>query len=164
MAYVRLFRALEEAQVRYLVVGGVAVVLHGHARFTADVDLVVALDAPNVARVVEVLRHEGFRPRAPVPLDAFVDADERRRWADEKGLVALSLWNPSLPLAEIDLFVQEPFVFDDCYARSVTLELGGSRVRVLGREDLVAMKRAAGRPKDLDDALALEALRREEEP
>jgi hypothetical protein len=156
--HLRVFQALEAAEVRYLVVGGLAVVLHGHPRFTADIDLVVALDAGNVARVVGVLRAEGFRPRVPVSLDAFAVEEERRRWIDEKGLVALSLWNPSQPLAEIDLFVDAPFDFDACFARSVTLAVAGQRVRVLAREDLVAMKRAAGRPKDLEDALALEAL------
>jgi hypothetical protein len=160
--HVRIFRALEAAEVRYLVVGGLAVVLHGHARFTSDIDLVVSLDAENAARVVDVLHREGFRPRAPVLLQAFANADERRRWVDEKGLVALSLWNPAMPLVEVDLFVQEPFPFDDRFARAVVMALAGTRVRVIAREDLVAMKRAAGRPKDLDDALALEALAAEE--
>jgi hypothetical protein len=49
-----LFAALGQAQARYLVVGGVAVVLHGHPRFTADLDLVVALDPDNVRRVFAV--------------------------------------------------------------------------------------------------------------
>lgn len=157
--HLRIFRALEAEHVRYLLVGGLAVVVHGHARFTADVDLVVALDPENARRVVDVLTREGFRPRAPVPLGAFADESERSRWVSEKGLIALSLWNPELPLAEVDLFVQSPFAFDEHYARSTVVSLGGEFVRVIARDDLIAMKRAAGRPKDLEDARILESLR-----
>ena len=156
--HLRIFRALNAEHVRYLVVGGLAVVVHGHPRFTADIDLVVALDPENARRVVDVLGREGFRPRAPVPLSAFADAAERARWVEEKGLIALSLWNPSVPLAEVDLFVKEPFAFDDHYGRAHEVSIGGERVRVIAREDLIAMKRAAGRPKDLDDVRVLESL------
>ncbi len=158
MEHLRIFRALNAEHVRYLVVGGLAVVVHGHPRFTADIDLVVALDPENARRVVDVLGREGFRPRAPVPLSAFADAAERARWVEEKGLIALSLWNPSVPLAEVDLFVKEPFAFDDHYGRAPEVSIGGERVRVIAREDLIAMKRAAGRPKDLDDVRVLESL------
>src|SRR6266568_752754 len=62
---------LSAAKVRYLVVGGVAVVLHGHLRTTAALDLVVALDEGNARRAVEALESMGFRPRAPVPAALF---------------------------------------------------------------------------------------------
>src|SRR5713101_1184841 len=52
MFYIELFRALEEEKVRYLLVGGLAVNLHGIARFTADVDIMLALDAENLGHCV----------------------------------------------------------------------------------------------------------------
>jgi hypothetical protein len=60
----RILAALNEARVRYVVVGGVAVVLHGHLRFTADLDLVLALDRDNVLAALAALQGLGFRPRA----------------------------------------------------------------------------------------------------
>jgi hypothetical protein len=65
-----IFEALDAAGVRYVAVGGVAVVLHGHARLTADLDLAVDLAAGPAAAAIAALTGIGFRPRAPVdPID-----------------------------------------------------------------------------------------------
>ncbi|HEX2251636.1 MAG TPA: hypothetical protein VHQ65_00040 [Thermoanaerobaculia bacterium] len=60
----QVLKALGRAEVRYLVVGGVAVVLHGYLRATADLDLLLALDEVNVRRAVSALEALGYRPRA----------------------------------------------------------------------------------------------------
>jgi hypothetical protein len=153
-----IFDALERGRVRYLVVGGVAVVLHGHPRFTADLDLVVALDPGNARAAITALATLGYRPRAPVDGGRFADASERQRWIDEKGLTVFTLWSPDHPATEIDLFVREPFPFDAAWSRATIAELGNVRVPVSSIGDLVALKRTAGRPKDLEDIRVLEAI------
>lgn len=157
---VRIFDALAQARVRYLVVGGVAVVLHGHPRLTADLNLVVALDPKNLRAAIRALASLGYRPRAPVDAEAFADPAVRRSWIAEKGLRVFSLWSDSLPATEVDLFVEEPFPFDDAYARGVRVWVQGVPITVAGLEDLIALKRAAGRQKDLEDAGALDAIAR----
>lgn len=82
---------LAREKVRFLVVGGVAVVLHGYLRLTADLDIVLALDAENVARAVAMLEREGFEPRAPVALQEFRDSETRARWAGEENMQVFSL-------------------------------------------------------------------------
>lgn len=159
----RIFAALEEAGVRYLVVGGVAVVLHGHPRLTADLDLAIALDPANVRATAGALRSLGYRPRTPVSLDDLADPEQRRSWIDEKNLTVLSLASPEVPLTEVDLFAAEPFPFEPAYRRALTVSIGSTRVTAASFEDLVALKRMAGRPKDLADVAALEAIRREDE-
>jgi hypothetical protein len=131
----RIFLALERANVRYLVVGGVAVVLHGHPRLTADLDLVIALDADNVRAAAEALRSLGYTPRAPVSLDAFADPAVRREWIEEKGLTVLSLASPELPLTEVHLFAAEPFPFDAAYRRALRVTIGGAVISVAGLEN-----------------------------
>ena len=79
----RIFAALEQSGTRYLVVGGVAVVLHGYPRFTADLDLVLALDPANLRLALDALAQLGYRPRAPVALDEFLDPATRQRWIEE---------------------------------------------------------------------------------
>lgn len=155
----RVFRALESAGSRYLVVGGVAVVLHGYPRFTADLDLVLALEQDNARRSLAALEGLGFRPRAPVPMLAFADAPTREAWVVDKGLLVFSLWNPDMPLTEVDLFVREPFPFEAAFARAIRIELDGSVVFVASIDDLIELKRAAGRPKDLEDIRALQTLK-----
>jgi hypothetical protein len=158
----RIFAALEASSVRYLVVGGVAVVLHGHLRFTADLDLMLALDEPNVLAALAALERLGYRPRAPVPLRAFADPSQREDWARTKGMTVFSLWSPDLPGTEVDLFVSEPIRFEDAWLRRVRADLGGALVNVAALRDLTEMKRRAGRPQDLEDVRALEAIARDD--
>jgi hypothetical protein len=157
----RIFAALEASGARYLVVGGVAVVLHGHLRFTADLDLAVAFDLGNVELVLGALQRLGYRPRAPVPLRAFADAEQRADWVRTKGMTVFSLWSADLPGTEIDLFVEDPLPFEAAWPRRLRADLGGLGVNVAGLADLIEMKRRAGRPQDLEDMRQLDAIARE---
>ena len=152
------FAALQRAGVRYLVVGGVAVVLHGYPRFTADLDLVVALDRENVLGFLAALDALDYRPQAPVPAVALADAETRRLWIQEKNLKVLSFWSPEHPATEIDVFVAEPFPMDLALARSLRVPLGELTVPVASIPDIIFLKRQSARPKDLDDIQALEAI------
>lgn len=150
--------ALERAGARYLIAGGLAVVAHGHVRFTADVDLLLDPEPGNLGRVVEALRALGYVPRAPVPLDAFLDPGERARWKSEKGMVVFSLGSADHPATEVDLFLDPPIEFAPAWKRSISMELApGVPARFVSLSDLRAMKRASGRPVD---QLDLEALAR----
>jgi hypothetical protein len=156
---VRIFAALERAGVKYLVVGGVAVVLHGHLRVTADVDLVIKLDDANALAAMKALEALDFRPRAPVRIEQFANEALRKSWIDDKGMTVFSLWSPGMPGTEVDIFVAEPFDFDATFARAIRAPLEGTTVSVIALDDLLVLKRAAGRDKDREDVRALEALR-----
>lgn len=157
-----LLGALDQAGVRAVVVGGVAVVLHGHPRLTVDLDLVIDLEPANVRRALGVFREHGLRPRLPVDPEEFADPGVRERWRQDRGLVVFSLHDPNNPLREVDVFAEEPIPFDHLWGASETLDVGGVPVRVASVDHLIAMKRAAGRPQDLADIAALDALRAEE--
>ena len=75
---------LNKHQVKYLIVGGLVVVAHGYVRFTADVDLMLSVDPPNLTRMVAAMKELGYQPRAPVGLDEFLDPSARQRWAKQK--------------------------------------------------------------------------------
>jgi predicted nucleotidyltransferase len=153
-----IFAALGKRKVRYLIVGGVAVVLHGIPRFTADIDLVLALDKSNVLAALDALVGLGYRPRAPVPLLDFADPALRRDWIEEKGLTVFSLWSADHPATEIDLFIEEPFPFEEVFARATQVDLGSNQVTVASVADLIELKRRADRPKDREDIERLMAL------
>jgi hypothetical protein len=154
----RVLTALNAANIRYLIVGGVAVVLHGHLRTTADLDLVVQLQAQNIREAIAALVALGYRPRAPVDPFDFADRSIREQWISEKGLAVFSLWSPNEPTLEVDLFVEEPFDFDQAYARAIHAPLDKTTASVASLEDLIATKRRSGRPEDLADITALEAI------
>jgi len=152
-------KALNDADVRYLVVGGLAVVAHGFVRFTADVDLVLDPGPEPMRRAVAALSNLGYRPRAPVEFIEFADPGQRVRWSREKGLTVFSAFSPEHPATEIDLFVEMPFDFEVVYARAERKEVApGLEATFVGLSDLIAMKRSAGRPQDLQDVESLESL------
>lgn len=153
--------ALEREGVRYLVVGGVAVVLHGHLRTTLDLDLVLQLERSNLERALKAFTDLGLRPQAPVPLDSFADPVNRETWRREKNMTVFSLWHPDHPGFAVDLFVREPFDFDAVYRRALRVPLEGAQATVLSRADLLEMKRATGRAQDLEDIAALSNLAEE---
>ena len=153
--------ALNAGGVRYLVVGGLAVVAHGYVRATKDVDLVVQLEPENTLRAARALGELGYRPVVPVALEEFADAAKRREWIEQKHAVVLQLYGARDPLARVDLFLAEPFDFDQAYAEAEPIEVAPAVVAsFVGLERLLSMKRAAGRPQDLTDIAELEALRR----
>ncbi len=141
-----------------MVVGGVAVVLHGHLRTTMDLDLVIELEPENVRQTLEALSGLGFQPIVPVPMTAFADPAIRDSWIRERNMVVFSLWHPSKPTLKIDIFVSEPFDFDAAYERSVRVDLGRTEATVVAVDDLIALKREAGRPQDLADVESLSRL------
>lgn len=148
-----------------MVVGGLATVLHGHARLTADIDLIVDLVPDEARKAVETLTGLGFRPRAPVEPLAFADARIRRQWVEEKGMRVFALWNAANPMLEVDLFAENPVDFEELWNHAVIVKLTQTVVRIASIQDLIRLKRLAGRPQDLADIEALETiLRRREGP
>ena len=153
-----LFEALNRADVRYVVVGGVATVLHGFARLTAGVDLVIDLNPGEARKAIRALGALGLRPRAPVDPLAFADPVARTSWIRDKGMRVFSFWDPTQPMREVDLFVEHPIEFEGLFARAEIVPLDTTSVRVASIADLIALKRSAGCPQDLADIEALEAI------
>jgi hypothetical protein len=153
-----LFEALESGGVRYVVVGGVATVLQGFARLTADVDLVVDLSPPEARKAVDALVRLGLRPRAPVDPLGFADPALRREWIETRGMRVFSFWDPAEPMREVDLFVEHPIPFEDLFARADRVAIGPLLVRIASIPDLIRLKEIAGRPEDRIDIEALQAI------
>ncbi len=144
--------ALNDAEVRYLVAGGIAVNAHGHLRLTNDVDLVVKLDPANVRAAWSTLEDLGYRPAVPLRMDEFADTATRERWTREKGMQVLRFWSDRHRTTPVAVFAAEPFDFDTEHARAYSAELSPDlSVRFVRIETLISMKEEAGRPMDMDD-------------
>jgi hypothetical protein len=152
------FDALNAAGVRYVVVGGVAVVLHGHARLTADLDIAIDLSPGATADAMRALGEIGLRPRLPVEAADLADPDVRAQWITERGMRVFSLWDPDDPLRSVDVFVENPIDFDELWQRSEPVDLGDTETRIASIPDLIELKRRADRPQDRLDIEALEAI------
>lgn len=157
MFYLDLFRALAQHQVRYMLVGGLAMNLHGVPRMTMDVDLVLAMDEENLDRFIGCARTLGLTPQAPVPLAALKDAGQRRQWAEQKHMIAFAL-NPAQPGAPtVDVLIAPAIDISAAIARAQTRLVEDVPVSLAAVEDMIALKAAAGRRQDIAD---IEHLRR----
>jgi len=146
-----LFEALTRRNVRYVVVGGVAVVLHGHPRLTADVDLAIDLDPEPLAHTMQVLTELGFEPQRPVSIEQFMDPAIRAEWISQRNMTVFSLRSRTDALLSADVFAQNPIAFADLWRDAVQIALHSTTVRVASIPHLIEMKSLAGRPKDLED-------------
>jgi hypothetical protein len=154
-----IFRGLNEADVRYIVVDGFAVVVHGYARFTADLDLMLDLSDENVQRAIRVLKSEGFTPRIPVPIEQFADSATRESWVRDKNMVAYGLDSDLHPMMHVDIFASNPLNFEATYAQAVRREIAnGVEVVVISLDGLIYLKEMSARPKDLLDVDHLRRL------
>ena len=145
-------RALEGARVRYLVAGGVAVNAHGYLRFTQDMDLVIALDPVNIVCAFDALATLGYKPRVPITAEQFSNAELRQNWIREKGMQVLNLASDRHRETTVDIFVTEPFDFDEEHRSAFEGELApGLKMQFVSIQTLIAMKQIANRPRDLDD-------------
>lgn len=153
-----LLRELVLADVRFIVVGGVAVVMHGYLRATKDLDLVIDLSAPEARKALQVMLDAGLRPTVPVNALDFADPSIRQSWIEEKNMLVFQMCDPKDARRNVDLFVEAPMDFEQMWARAVRLRIDDVVVPVAAIRDLIAMKQSAGRPQDLDDIAQLEKL------
>jgi hypothetical protein len=141
-----LLREFSAADVRFMVVGAYAVAIHGWPRATKDLDVWVEPSAENAPRVLAALRAFG----APVATLGVTEDDLR----------VPGIWvTLGVEPARIDVLTKLTGLdFADAWPRSVEAGFGDARCHVIGFDDLLAAKRAAGRPQDIADVVALERL------
>jgi len=150
----RLIRIFRKHNVHFAIVGGYAVALHGAVRGTLDVDVILRLTKKNYRAAEIALREIGLMPRLPV--EAGQIFDYRKEYIRNKNLTAWSFWNPDNPAEIVDVIItQDLKKFKIKQVRS-----DNHIIPILGLGDLIRMKRKSGRPQDLEDAKALEELKK----
>lgn len=149
-----ILRLLVERGVDFVVIGGIAAVLHGSARNTFDLDICFAIDNANLDALGDVLlalgaRLKGLREGVPFVPDA-------------RTLRQVEVLTLITSLGELDVLARPPGApaYEELRRHADRYDLGGFNVSVASIDDLIAMKEAAGRPKDLLDIEELEAIKR----
>jgi Nucleotidyl transferase AbiEii toxin, Type IV TA system len=154
-----IFALLQTTGVRYVVVGGVAVNLHGFQRFTKDIDLVIELVPDRTLKALQALEAIGYKPNLPVKLAEFADPAIREGWIRDKGMTVFQLYSDQTRMS-IDIFVRYPLDFEALWNQSTKIDLPGSSLRIASINHLISMKREASRPQDLLDIEQLEKIKR----
>jgi predicted nucleotidyltransferase len=149
-----LLRRLDAAGVEFVVIGGIAAVAHGSPQITQDLDIVYAPDAENLERLSRALRDLNATLRGVVDDVPFVP--------DVRALTQVRLLTLDTDEGSLDLIAQPDGSrgYDELRAGSMEAVVQGTVVRIAGLDDLIAMKKAAGRAKDRLHVEELEAIRR----
>jgi predicted nucleotidyltransferase len=136
-------KCLNSRRVRYLLIGGWAVGIHGNPRLTADMDLLIGVDDKNIDGIIAALADFGIKGAQP---EFFKKKDNTFRI----GVAPLRI--------EI-LNKASGISFETCYARKKVVKLDGMQVKVISKSDLIKNKSAAKRPKDLADVAELKRIK-----
>ena len=140
--YVEMLNELSAAGAEFMVIGAHALAAHGYVRATKDLDIWVRPTAENAQRVWKALVSFGA-PLHDVSVDDFATRG--------------TIYQMGIDPDRIDIITEPAGAeFEDAWERRLTAVVDGVPYPVIGREDLIATKRAAGRPEDLVDILRLE--------
>jgi hypothetical protein len=154
-----LIKLLAESDVDFVLVGGLAVALHGYPRMTMDVDVVLSMDDNNLRRFIDAAKAVGLQPTIPVPIEALAQPELIEQWHREKGMLAFSLRSPEAQATVIDVLVRPVVPYAALRDAAVMIDTGPYRIPVASIDHLIAMKTGTGRGKDAIDIEALMKLR-----
>jgi hypothetical protein len=157
LLYIDLFRSLAAHNIPYLLVGGLAVNLHGIPRLTMDVDLAVKFTRESVSGLEAVCRELSLIPVQPVSIQHLADPAQRERLRHNKNMAAFSLRPPAATDPTVDVLLETVWDFDSAWERRIVRKVGEVSVNLASIQDLITMKLALRRPQDLAD---VEHLRR----
>ncbi|OGC08657.1 hypothetical protein A2230_05915 [candidate division WOR-1 bacterium RIFOXYA2_FULL_36_21] len=153
--YEDIFREMDEENIKYLLIGGVAVNLHGIPRATGDIDMLIAMEKKNVQKFVEITKKLGLKPKIPVQASDLADSKKLKEWKKEKNMQVFSFIHPDNPYITIDIMTENYISFEQAYKRRKKTKAWGINVSVASIPDLIKLKEISGRTQDLADIEAL---------
>ncbi|HMO19271.1 MAG TPA: hypothetical protein PKA63_09740 [Oligoflexia bacterium] len=160
MIFEKIFRAFDQHGLKYAVIGGIAVNLHGYNRLTGNLDIIISLDDENISRFISITKSLGLVPRLPVKIEDFANNDIRKSWISEKNMAVFSVYNPSNPLEHVDVKIDGENNIESYLSNSEIVEADDIKIFLVSLDDLIKLKQEAGRERDLVDIRALERIKR----
>jgi hypothetical protein len=155
--FMSLFETLERSGARFVVVGGLAALLHGVGRTTTDVDICLDFAIDSAGPAIDSLTRSGYRPAAPVNPRDLADPISRTSWQRDNSMVVFSLWDSNNRRPTLDIMLEPTVPFSELWRDAVQVPLYGTSLRVASIPHLIQLKQHSSRPQDLAD---IEALRR----
>ena len=157
MDYYHIFKTLNENSIEYIVVGGLALNLHGIPRMTYDIDLLVNFEGDSMPKMLSILQEWGFLPRIPDPITDVLDNDKRQEWIEHKNLIAFTLYNDHFDIREIDIIISSPVSYSEAIQKIISSSLIDISIPTMCIEHLIKMKEDTGR---LQDRMDIDNLRK----
>ena len=145
--YEKEVKTLNKHRLKYLVVGGIAVNLHGLNRLTRDLDLMIDINEENLAKFIFLMDKLGYGSKVSID--------------DWKGKVAIAFRHNKIENKQIDVFMKNPIDFKKAYKKRAIFKIGKTKVSCVGLLDLIKMKEIANRDRDWIDIGYLKKYKQE---
>jgi hypothetical protein len=157
--YEKILAALVDADVDFIIGGGVACVLHGVERVTMDVDIAVATDPTNFAKFLSVMEKLGLKPRVPVDPRSLLDQRVLDHIIHEKQALVFSFLDPDVPTRQVDMFLHSDLNHQAMIKHVETVEFRGKSLKLVSKQKLLEIKLAIDPPR-AKDQIDIEFLRK----
>ena len=149
--YEKVFREFYYKRVNYLIVGGIALNLHGVPRATFDLDILVSWDDENIQKIDNILKKLRFKSTAPISLSDLKSTEKREELSRKKHMFAINFYNIDDPLEEIDILIKGHAEFEKLFARKKVIKIDDFDIYLISLEDLIKLKKRSHRNKDKED-------------
>jgi len=151
---------LSRADIKFIICGGVAAVLHGVERMTMDIDISLDMTKENLDKFIRSVNRLNLVPRAPVPPEFITNREKRENMINKKGALVFTFIDPNLPFRQIDVFIEEEKSFKYLKNDILKIDIGKFEINVLSIEKLLEMKKNIRNPrkKDLIDIEELQII------
>mgnify|MGYP001590674623 FL=1 len=150
--------SMSENNLRYLIVGAVALGLHGYPRSTFDLDILPDLSEKNLDILISIARKHSLIPKIPEPIHKIKDPNIRSQWFEQKNLIAFPLYSTQNPLIHIDVIIHYQIDFELAFQRKTEVEIEGKNIFVAGLDDLLLLKNNSSREKDVLDSIVIKTI------
>jgi len=146
-------RRLSKAKIKYIVIGGVAAILHGVPRATFDLDIIIDFSSRNVKKFIKVLEEFKLVPLVPIDPNDLSDKQKRQMWIKKKNAKVINFRD-----LDDNYRVDVVLIYDFKKIASIELKIEEMKIPVVDKKTLIRLKRAAGRDIDLRDIKNLKEL------
>lgn len=160
IAYKDVFKAFDKSEVKYVIVGGIALNLLGSMRSTNDLDILVEMSDENLKKVVTVLKKLGYKVKQPVDPIGIADQKIREEWIRGKHLKTLNFYRGADALEEVDIIIDTPVTYEEALKDLQNVAVERINLPVISIDALIRMKKKAARTIDKLDVELLKGLKK----
>ncbi|MCK5707642.1 MAG: hypothetical protein KAI43_08315 [Candidatus Aureabacteria bacterium] len=157
--YEEIFSAFHREKVKYVVIGGIAVNLLGLLRSTADLDVLMEMSNKNLEKVIKILKKHDYFIKVPIDPISIVDKKVRDNLIKEKHMKALNFYKKKT-LEEVDILIDSPVSYSQAKKTSKRIKAGKITIPVISLDNLIKMKKKAGRSIDKFDIEELKKIKK----
>lgn len=156
--YEEIFRKFEEQGVKYIIVGGMAVNIHGYIRATTDLDILAEMADDNLAKIVNILKEEGYKVKQPVDPIVIANEETRRGWIENKNMKAFNFYKEDF-FKEVDIIIESPINFETALKTVCNYKISDLTLPVISMDNLIKMKKGSARGIDKLDISQLRKIK-----